>query len=207
MCVIIHKPAGVRVPATLLLAATSLNRDGWGLMGLDACGELILHRSSRVDADELIAAAETYEQAEVVFHLRLLTSGSTHWENIHPLWVGGGSFLMHNGTLSSLQTPVQGRSDSWHFARQVLRPLLQQNPGLIATPAFKALVELALGTTNRAVLLDQPSRSIHIFNRHLGIERHGLWISNPRWIDERVLSFGARHRQETSLRTERLRFI
>lgn len=208
MCVIFHKPAGVALPAPLLTAAASLNRDGWGLMGFDAQGELLLERGARVDADELIAHAAEHETGEVVFHLRLLTRGSTHPDNLHPIPVVDGVLLMHNGTLEGLDSAHPGRSDSWHFATRVLRPLLQRDPDLILQPAFQALVELALGAGNRAVLLHHPSRRVLVLNRHLGAEVDGIWCSNTRWIDERLYPLpAAPQRQERSLPTEHLRFI
>ncbi len=208
MCVIIHKPAGVAIPPALLVASASLNRDGWGLMGFDVGGQLLLRRSERVAINDLLEVEEQYRQAELVLHLRMLTRGSTHSENIHPLWVEGGSFLMHNGTLDGLDTPEPGRSDSWHLASTVLRPLLRRDPELLEQPAFVELVEMALGRRNRAVLLHQPTRRIHIFNRASGAEIGGLWCSSTRWIDSRHFSLpDAPQPQERSFKTDHLHFI
>lgn len=208
MCVIIHKPAGVAIPPALLTASASLNRDGWGLMGFDATGGLLLERHARVDVAELLEAEQRYRDVEIVLHLRMLTRGSTHAANIHPLPVDEHSFLMHNGTVDGLDTPVCGRSDSWHLATEVLRPLIERDPSLIEQPAFTQLIELALGPQNRAVLLHAPSRRIHIFNRRHGAEIDGLWCSGTRWIDERHFAVPAAPQpQERSLLTEHLRFI
>ena len=208
MCVIIHKPAGIAIPPGLLAAAASLNRDGWGLMGFDVGGQFLLERHAYVDVAKLIDTERKYRDAEYVLHLRLLTRGSTDEQNIHPLWVEGDSFLMHNGTLSGLETAQVSRSDSWHFAGEVLRPLLQRDAGLLDQPAFLRLVEMALGTDNKAVLLQRSAQRIHIFNRRHGAEFEGLWCSSTRWIDQRLYTLpSAPQPQERSPALGSLHFI
>ena len=44
MCLIIHKPAGTPIPATLVEAAVRFNSDGWGAMGFTASGRTIITR-------------------------------------------------------------------------------------------------------------------------------------------------------------------
>ncbi len=186
MCIIIHKPAGASIPAALLAASASLNRDGWGLMGFAPDGEQLVERHAHVSLDALLIAEEKYRAAEIVLHLRLLTRGSTDAQNQHPIAVGDVGLLMHNGTLAGLETAQCGRSDTWHFANNVLRPLLERDAGLPAQPAFRLLIEMALGADNKAVLLHAPSRSITVFNPQLGTEIDGLWCSGTRWIDQRL---------------------
>jgi hypothetical protein len=208
MCVIIHKPAGVAIPHELLTAAASLNRDGWGLMGFDVGGQFLLQRHSNVDVAKLIETEIEHRDAEYVLHLRLLTRGSTDVQNIHPLWIESGNYLMHNGTLECLETAHISRSDSWHFAREVLRPLLERDPELLDQPAFRQLIELALGRDNKAVLLQRNERRIHIFNRRFGAELNGLWCSSTRWIDERLYALANPPQpQERSPALESLHFI
>jgi len=208
MCVIIHKPAGVAIPHEMLVAAASLNRDGWGLMGFDSGGQFLLQRNAHVDVAKLIATEVEHRDAEYVLHLRMLTRGSTDVQNIHPLWVEGGNFLMHNGTLACLETAQVGRSDSWHFASEVLRPLLQRDAELLEQPAFHSLIEMALGPDNKAVLLQRTQRRIHIFNRRYGAELHGLWCSSTRWIDQRLYALSSPPQpQERSPSLESLHFI
>lgn len=208
MCVIIHKPAGARIPSALLVASASLNRDGWGLMGFAADGALIVERHAHVCAHDLLAAEEKYQDAEIALHLRLLTRGSTHPQNQHPIAIDDDCLLMHNGTIEGLDSEHVGLSDSWHLARQVLKPLLQRDPDLLSQPAFLKLIELALGVQNRAVLLHAPSRRLHVLNRSSGSEIEGLWCSSTRWIDQRLYALPlAPQKQERSLETARITFI
>ncbi|SHG97809.1 hypothetical protein SAMN04488068_2075 [Hydrocarboniphaga daqingensis] len=214
MCVILHKPAGVAIAPQLLRAAASLNRDGWGLMGFDRNGRFLLQRHARVDVDQVIDTVRGLRDAELALHLRMLTRGSTHERNLHPVAVDGDEpadddvYLMHNGTIGGLATPEVGHSDSWHFARRVLGPLLRGNPDLLDQDAFRQLVALALGPDNKAVLLQRSSGRLHIINRHYGAEFDGLWCSSTRWIDQRLLTLrSAPQPQQRSLATERLHFI
>ena len=53
MCLILHKPAGARVPRELIDAAVAFNRDGWGLMGVHPDGTELIERHQQVDADRI----------------------------------------------------------------------------------------------------------------------------------------------------------
>lgn len=185
MCLIIHKPAGLRIPAALLRAAIALNLDGWGLMGFDPQGRLLLERHATIDPDLLLAAEAAHVDSEFALHLRRQTRGSSGLENAHPFRVVDGLYLMHNGTLP-IASASPRRSDTWHFSAEILRPLAQRHPGLFSDYAFIRLLELGLRPQNKLALLDQRQRRIVLVNRDHGAELEGLWLSNTRWIDRRL---------------------
>jgi hypothetical protein len=186
MCLILHKPAGASVPRELIDAAAAFNRDGWGLMGYAADGGLLLERHSEVDAVHIARRLRSLREAELCLHLRLRTRGGEAPENLHPLKVSDRFQLMHNGTLK-FAARVPGRSDSWHFAVDVLRPLAVNWPDLLGHPSFLALVEAGLTPENKVVVLDTEARQLIFYNRQHGAEFEGLWLSSTRWIDRRVL--------------------
>src|SRR3546814_4862804 len=66
---------------------------------------------------------------------------------------------MHNGTLK-LKARVPGKSDTWHFVTDVLRPLAQRHAGLLSDYAFVQILELGLRADNKLALLDQRLRRI-----------------------------------------------
>ncbi len=190
MCVIIHKPQNAEIPQDLLAAALTLNRDGWGLMGFDAEGSVILERHAESKQVHILDALTRHRDAELVLHLRQRTRGAESIENAHPFKLAERLYLMHNGTLPLGQhggTQVAGRSDTWHFVQDVLRPLHNYYPGLMADPAFLRVLELGLKPDNKMVLLDGRIGRIAILNRQHGAEFEGLWLSNTRWIDRRLL--------------------
>lgn len=207
MCLIIHKPRGATIPADLLEAAVSLNRDGWGLMGFSAEGDLLLERHANVQLAEILAAERRYREAEYVLHLRKRTRGGANIDNAHPLKVAEGIYLMHNGTIR-IDPRVPGMSDSWHFASDILRPLAQRRRGVLLDNAFHRLLEIALRPENKLALLDYPERRIVLINQAHGAELDGLWLSSTRWIDRRLLPLSITPQpQERSYRAADLHFF
>lgn len=207
MCLIIHKPRGVKIPADLLEAAVSLNRDGWGLMGFSASGELLVERHADVALDEILATEERHRDAEYVLHLRKRTRGAANADNAHPFKVTDGVYLMHNGTLK-LEPRVAGMSDSWHFVTDILRPLAQRREGILLDNALHKLLEITLRPENKLALLHYPSRRIVLINRAHGAELDELWLSSTRWIDRRLLPLAVTPQpQERSYEPTEVRFL
>jgi len=190
MCVVIHKPREVLIPDDLLTAALTLNHEGWGLMGFDANDDLIIERHAVSKYKQIAAALHSRRDADLVLHLRQRTRGTEGIDNTHPFKLSEHLYLMHNGTLHLGQlggSHAAGRSDTWHFVQQVLRPLHQRYSGLLGDPTFLRLLEVALKPENKVALLDARSKRIAILNREHGAEFEGLWLSNTRWIDRRLL--------------------
>lgn len=206
MCVIVHKPAAARIPPDLLRAALALNNDGWGLMGFDADGKLILERHAASEHAPIAAALDKHAEADLVLHLRQRTRGNSERDNAHPFKVAEHLYLMHNGTLPTASR-VAGRSDTWHFVNDILRPLHTRHAALFDDPAFLALLEMSLKAENKVVLLDERQKSIAVLNRAHGAEFEGLWLSNTRWIDRSVLPLADTPQpQQRSYAADRLHF-
>lgn len=206
MCLIVHKPAGARIPRELLAAGVAHNADGWGLMGFDADGHLLLERHATVDLDDVVDAERRHADAEYVLHLRRQTRGGSGLDNAHPFKVVDGVYLMHNGTIR-LDARVPGKSDTWHFIADVLRPLAQRHPGLLSDYAFIRVLEHGLRAENKLALLDQRLRRIVLVNRAHGVEVDGLWLSNTRWLDRKLFPLAQPLQpQETAYGAQDLRF-
>lgn len=181
MCVIFHQPAGRHIPEALLRAAAVCNADGWGLMGTDADGRVVVERHRHVSVASIASRLADLPGADLCLHLRQRTRGPRDLANAHPLAVNARFALMHNGTLALPAS--DGHSDSRWLASRLLAPLLDRHPDLAADAAFVALVEAGLTPRNRVVLLDRQRRRLLFFNRHHGVERDGLWISGWHWIE------------------------
>lgn len=186
MCVIFYKPAAVQIAPDLLTAALALNHDGWGLMGFAADGSLLIERHGHTDEEAVRAAVARHKDAELVLHLRQRTRGAVGEHNAHPFKVAEGLYLMHNGTLPFASRSA-AHSDTWHFVNDVLRPLHARFPGLSSDEQFLGLLELAIKPDNKIALLDERARRIVLLNAAHGAELDGLWLSNTRWIDRRLL--------------------
>jgi hypothetical protein len=188
MCLIFHKPRGVAVPPGLLASAAAYNPHGVGLVALGEQGDYVLERAATTDLAALCGWADTYRHRECVFHFRYRTRGDIDLANAHPLPVVDDIFLFHNGTLP-VELHAAGRSDSWHFARDYLRPLLAGRPALLEDATFQRMVHAAIGAQSRAVLVDGRRGRVVVFNRERGIDVDGIWLSNPRWFDPRQVGW------------------
>ena len=206
MCLIIHKPPGVAVPEELVRAAVRFNCDGWGAMGFNTAGRMLLRREEKTNAIDIEMFVAARVDEELVLHLRYRTRGAADLHNVQPFEVVPGLFLMHNGEVD-LPRRVVARSDTWHLVTDVLRPLLLRHPDLALDHAFLGILERSLGVDNRVVLLSRQSRRIDILNAAQGTAFRGLWLSGTRWIDQDILEIpGARQPQRRSFHASGLRF-
>jgi hypothetical protein len=120
---------------------------------------------------------------DCAFHLRMRTHGATDLENCHPYEVlnakdhGLDLWLMHNGILHTDNKNDVSKSDTWHYIRDYLRPMLAKNPEFFTTPEFQDLIESHIGSSNKFVLMDNQNRLVTI-NESAGVYWGGLWLSN-----------------------------
>jgi len=190
MCLIVHQPVGASAPAELLESAAAYNPDGFGFMGFDARGRVRVERSRHADWALAKSLALEFEGLDCAFHFRRRTRGSMGAENLHPFELADGLLLMHNGT-ANVPLRIAGHSDSWHLVNDYLAPLLAHRRKLIYDRAFRRIVDAWLGPQNRLVILDASERRIELLHRAEGHEWRGLWLSNTRWLDQRLLGLGA----------------
>ncbi|RJS95396.1 hypothetical protein D3260_00850 [Salinisphaera sp. Q1T1-3] len=181
----IHKPAGIAVPDTLIEAAAIYNADGWGVMGRTASGETVVERHVAVDSTRAMTFLRRHRDSELAIHLRRKTYGAVSACNAHPFKIDRGIYLMHNG---SFDLPIgdPAHSDTWHLVHEILRPLAHGYPGLLTDRAFTRLLDSVVPVDNRLVLFDAVGQVFHIVNRGAGIDYLGLWISSVRWLDARI---------------------
>ncbi|MGE3774766.1 MAG: hypothetical protein AB7I32_17710 [Gammaproteobacteria bacterium] len=196
MCLIVHKPAGRALPAALLRSAAAFNPHGAGLVALPATREAVIRRAAVTRADEILGWAAEHVDDECVLHFRYRTRGGVDIDNTHPLPVTQHIHLFHNGTLA-VDSHTPERSDSWHLARDFLAPVLTRRPALLGDATFGRMLAAAIGRLNRVVLVDTQARQVVVVNREAGLERDGLWLSNARWFDPRVLDWSPAARPAT----------
>ena len=161
----------------------SSNQDGVGVMYAHN-NELIIKKILPVSAQDFI----DFYRAEIqgrrcAFHLRMRTHGATDLINCHPYKLldrdahGIDMALMHNGILSSGNARDVTKSDTWHYIRDILRPLLKSNPDYAFTKGFADLVGAHIGFSNKFVIMDSRGRMAHV-NKSAGVYYAGLWLSN-----------------------------
>ena len=90
MCLIIHKPAGTPVPATLIEAAVRFNCDGWGSMGFTVSGHTTVARWRSTRAVDIQQFVDMRIDEELVLHLRYRTRGAADEHNLQPFEIVPG---------------------------------------------------------------------------------------------------------------------
>lgn len=161
----------------------SANADGVGVMyAVD--GELIVEKILPVDEKDFINFYRNHIQGkDCAFHLRMKTHGNIDMENCHPYEVlnhsehGISLWLMHNGVLHTDNKADPTKSDTWHYIRDYLRPMLADNPEFAFHPAFADIVGGHIGSSNKFVLMDNNGRQV-VINQEAGVYWGGLWLSN-----------------------------
>lgn len=161
----------------------SYNADGVGVMYAKR-GKLVIEKVVPKSAECFIKFYRKHiEGRNCAFHLRMKTHGHINLENTHPYEVlnqrehGLDLWLMHNGVLSTGNAKDVSKSDTWHYIRDYLRPMLAQNPDYAFTQSFAELVGSHIGKSNKFVLADNRGRTITI-NKDEGVYWGGLWLSN-----------------------------
>ena len=116
MCVIIYKPAGVKLPDLETLdKAYQRNPHGCGLVSPSAFYKGLSYNSFKKHLKECS------ESEPLLIHFRFATHGSVRRSNCHPFFdKETNTFFMHNGIINKDQT------DSECAFRRILQPYIKQ---------------------------------------------------------------------------------
>jgi hypothetical protein len=195
MCLLITgKSAQIR--ATLLDTKGLLddifksNADGVGAMYTNGKGALrtpkVLPKSLK--AARAFIASLPKDDRSIAIHWRMKTHGDIDLENCHPYDVLPGQVaLMHNGVLSQGNKADVTKSDTWHYIRNVVRPMLELAPGLMTNAAWLDLIENDITGSNRFAIMNADGE-LSVLNKHTGIEHDGMWFSNTyAWSPELLI--------------------
>lgn len=182
MCLIIHKPKHRSVPSALLLAAAQHNRDGIGVVACTGTQRVDVWKYPGGGVDDLIQKLPSLNEQECVIHFRKCTAGRIHRENTHPFAITRHLYLVHNGTLR-IDLRQRGKSDTWHFVTDYLRPLLRADHDRLHDPGFQRFLSEWVGPDNKLVVVDALRHKSVFVNRERGLEYQGLWLSNDRGLD------------------------
>lgn len=121
-------------------------------------------------------------------HSRFATHGKVSVENCHPfkiLSIDDGDqidmYMMHNGSISGYPDVEKDMSDTYNFAKYLLRPLAQANPDLIwENEHWQAVIQAIIGNHSKLLFMrsDDHKYPILIFNRKAGVNKNNCWLSN-----------------------------
>lgn len=124
---------------------------------------------------------------ECVVHFRMATHGDRNEDQVHPYVVAADAegrttlAIMHNGVLACGNGYDKTKSDTWHFNRWFLKPLLDVDqggfPGLLFKSEFQDMLGTYIGDSNRFVFMNDDGQ-VTIINEHEGVKWRGMWLAN-----------------------------
>jgi len=183
MCLITINTTETKFTEAWLLDFFSYNEDGLGVMYSEN-NELVIEKFVPKNKAQALEFYSTHvEGKNAVVHWRMRTHGATDMANAHPYEVlnkeehGIDLWMMHNGILSGVANDQPHMSDTWHFIRDTMRPLLASFPELLNTPAFIELIEENIGSSNKLVFMDTFGNTT-VINEAAFHEFSGAKLSN-----------------------------
>lgn len=164
MCLAIFKPAKAVISTEHLLNGYQSNSDGCGFVYPED-GKLHIVKGL-FKFKEFLDLYREKEEYPMLIHFRWATHGDANFINCHPFSVCDGKFaLIHNGVIHICQS-IPELSDTGNFAKLVMEPLLKDGVHP-SKPAFRFLVENAIGNGNKVALMSSNG-NVTIYNEDEG---------------------------------------
>jgi len=135
------------------------------------------------DVEHVAKVIDSHSDKEFVYHLRFATEGDKDKGNCHPFRIttkekhGLDTVLFHNGTLRFMDIQNTGRSDTWHFVKYFLRPILQKNPELGFDKDFIDTMSNIIGVS-KFLLMDETGRIAKYNAKDWDTRDMGVHLSN-----------------------------
>ena len=179
MCLAIYQPAGKEVQEKYLRYGFDNHSDGAG-MAWAADG--VLHVEKGIfNIEKLLELYEQIKQYPCLIHFRKATHGKIDKANCHPFLFNDGKYaLIHNGVLN-IKCSIEGLSDTAHWVKLVLEPLVKKYNVPINDGSLFYLVSQAINGDKMAIM-DALGKT-YIVNEDKGTWDEGVWYSNTsfRW--------------------------
>lgn len=183
MCVIIQKPAGIKLPEEDYRTAYEKNSCGFGYAYYDPATKRInSFKEAGISADKMIELVNKLTPYNAVIHYRIRTHGGKETVQCHPFRIlnqeydGQDMFFAHNGVIQ-ITSENTIDSDTMAFNDQILRPMLKKDPSLIKEKSFHQLIERYIGNGSKLCFLYGEGEFL-IINEKAGGQRNGCWVSN-----------------------------
>jgi glutamine amidotransferase len=169
----IYKPAGKNIKKRWLRNSFDSNPHGAGIAW--ATGKALHTDKGMWTWEEFFSRFQQHQKHAMLIHFRWATHGERDDTNCHPWTVCEGKYAMiHNGVID-IKRHDDKLSDTGHFARLVLEPMLYSVEP--QNPALRYLMEEAVGSFNKLAVMDSSGKAV-IYNESKGVWRNGTWFSN-----------------------------
>ena len=168
MCQIIFKEAGKKFNFEAMDKAQHFNKDGYGVMWYE---DNVVKTYKTMSYKTFKKVLEAIEGKTCVAHLRHTTVGKTNIANCHPFDVPTGQ-MMHNGTIFSLNSSKNGKSDSQRLADMISECHYE------SIDCIEPMLKHVVGSTINRLVFMEDDGNVTIINEHLGMWEEGVWYSN-----------------------------
>lgn len=190
MCLLIHKPAGVKVDADLLEAGARGNRDSWGVAAVTNEGVWV-DKGLNFARDETVTGQKPVDMLtgddvtnlEAVIHFRMANVGAITLENAHPICTDVNDiWVAHNGTFNIFdvgRNRMSGQSDTYKFAKWLGKMLSAVNAEFFTddNDLFWSGVGDVVGNWNKVAIVSP--HGVRLLNEAAGKRlESGIWVSN-----------------------------
>ena len=179
MCLAIYQPAGKEVQEKYLRYGFDNHSDGAGIAWA-ADGALHVEKGI-FNIEKVLEVYERVKQYPCLIHFRKATHGKVDATNCHPFLFNDGKLaLIHNGVLN-IKCSIEGLSDTAHWVKLVLEPLVKKYNVPINDGSLFYLIEQSVKGDKMAIM--EASGRTFIVNESTGTWDEGVWYSNTsfRW--------------------------
>ena len=207
MCLIINRPANVKLDFEQFKVAMDNNPHGWGLSTPDGSGKLETFRTHEEADPEVLYkfVQEEFGEQQVLLHLRYTTAGETILRNSHPFPIlekskdGIDLRMAHNGTLALYKSKDGKVSDTRNFVKFFVRPLFKRlikghdSSQLLKDKWIENLLDKELSAMSVLSFIDGEGNTLNVNALGNGgfYSENGVYYSNK-------YSFDPDHRKPTN---------
>lgn len=211
MCLAIHKPASLSIPAQSLSNGFSSNSHGAGFAVVTDDNRVLICKGF-FTFDAFHKAYLKYsenQRLQAVIHFRWATHGKQNAFNCHPWSIGAvtgvkltdvplaeiaDAAMVHNGILSHRSD--DGRSDTGYYVYDILDPLYSRYPAFIGDDVMEYLIGNNIGSYNKFALIAGDG-SHSVINAKQGKVHEGVWYSNEDFRSTRSRWYGVEDGDDT----------
>ena len=177
MCIAITKPAGVKPDYKAYKNGYNRNPDGWGFAVPDRHSKSVIIRKNTTGFKDFWRQFKPFKDRPALVHFRIKTHGVIEKRNCHPFRVGSDLAMIHNGQLDIECNEMKDKSDTWHFVKQVLRPMYADSPIFPWNAGCQFIAEQYIDYNKCAFL--HADGDFAWWNKEAGYEvKDGHWYSN-----------------------------
>jgi len=175
MCIAITKPADTAPDWDAYQHGFNRNPDGWGF-AVPHKGRVVI-RKDISSFDAFRKEFEPWADRPALVHFRIKTHGPVNKRNCHPFRLTDQLAMIHNGMLDITCSLRADKSDTWHFVKQVLRPMAAGDPRFAWNVGSTFLGEQFIAN-NKVAFIDADG-NVKVWNEEAGTkEADGHWYSN-----------------------------